>query len=245
MADYLPNHIPAKSRWLHSIFATGILAYGAWGVWVDDLFLPGKRGPGIHLHGTPAWVMFGAMACASTLMVLVVVDHYDRRNNERGYKRAGEWLGMVMGALFVLALVLHLVQAFETRQAREAALPPGATTVIDGADFDQRQQAIAKRAQSPEVDAYDEVVALPMSKAAFACRLPGQSAYGGYTRFVVLARVSAAGDLSDVAVQPLTAFSDCMAGKLRATRLPPPPATTDADGFPLLFVFNLSFAPQG
>ena len=239
MADYLPNHIPAKSRWLHSIFALGILAYGAWGVWVDDLFLPGRRGPGIHLHGTPAWVMFGAMACASALMVLVVVDHYDRRNNERDYKRAGEWLGLVMGALFFLALALHLVQAFETRQAREAALPPGPTTVIDGANFDQRQRAIARQPRTPEGDAYEAAVARPLSEAAFACRQPGQSAYGGYKRFVVLARVSPAGDLSDVAVQPLTAFSDCMAGKLRATRLPPPPATADADGFPLTFVFNL------
>ena len=52
--------------------------------------------------------------------------------------------------------------------------------------------------------------------------------------------VSPAGQLSDLAVQPLTAFSDCMAGKLRSTRLPPPPASADADGFPLLFVFNLS-----
>lgn len=239
MTEYLPNHIPAKSRWLHSIFALGILAYGAWGVWVDDLFLPGRRGPGIHLHGTPAWVMFGAMACASLLMLLVVVDHYDRRNNERDYKRAGEWLGMVMGALFVLALVLHLVQARDTRLAREAAAPQGPTTVIQGADFDRQQQAIARRPRTPEADAYEAVVARPISEAAFACQLPGQSAYGGYTRFVVLARVSPTGDLSTVAVQPLTAFSDCMAGKLRSTRLPPPPASTEADGFPLLFVFNL------
>jgi len=31
-----------------------------------------------------------------------------------------------------------------------------------------------------------------------------------------------------------------MADKLRTTRLPTPPATSDADGFPLLFVFELS-----
>jgi hypothetical protein len=31
-----------------------------------------------------------------------------------------------------------------------------------------------------------------------------------------------------------------MAGKLRNTRLPVPPATLEPDGFPLLFVFNLS-----
>lgn len=240
MTAYTPNHIPAKSRWLHSIFALGIVAYGAWGVWVDDLFLPGRRGPGIHLHGTPAWVMFGAMTCASALMALVVVDHYDRRNNEHNYKAIASVISWVMGGLFFAALGLHLVQARDTRVAREAAAPQGPTTVIQGADFDRRQQAIARRPRTPEADAYEAVAARPISEAAFACQMPGQSAYGGYSRFVVLARVSAAGDLSDVAVQPLTAFSDCMAGKLRSTRLPPPPASADADGFPLLFVFNLS-----
>ena len=240
MTDYTPNHIPAKSRWLHSILATGILAHGAWGVWVDDLYVPGRRSTGLHLHGMPAWVMFGAMACASALMVLVVVDHYDRRNNERNYKRAGEWLGMAMGTLFVLALALHLAQAFETRQAREAAAPAVATLVIDGADFNPRQRAIALRPRTPEADAYEAVVAGPISEVAFSCQQPGLSAYGGYTRFVVLARVSPAGNLSEVAVQPLTAFSGCMARKLRTARLPRPPATTDADGFALMFVFNLS-----
>ena len=240
MTDYTPNHIPAKSRWLHSIFALGILAYGAWGVWVDDLFLPGRRGPGIHLHGTPAWVMFGAMACASLMMLLVVVDHYDRRNNEHNYKAIASVVSWVMGGLFFAALGLHLMQARDTRAARETDAPKGPTTVIDGADFSRRQQAIARRPRTPEADAYEAAVAGPISEAAFACRQPGQSAYGGYTRFVVLARVSPGGQLSDLAVQPLTAFSDCMADKLRITRLPPPPASADTDGFPLLFVFNLS-----
>lgn len=240
MTAYQPNHIPAKARWLHLVFAIGILAYGAWGVWVDDLYVPGRRGPGIHLQGTAAWLMFGAMAGASSLMALVVVDHYDRRNNERDYKTWSERLAVVMGALFVLSMGAHLMQAKDARPAKEAAMPKAPALKIEGADFDRRQRAIANRPRSPETDAYDAVVARPVSEAVFACRQPGQTAYGGYSRFVVLARVSPTGELSDVAVQPLTAFSECLAGKLRNARLPPPPPSADADGFPLLFVFNVS-----
>lgn len=240
MARYQPNHIPARSRWLHAIFALGIVAYGAWGLWVDDLYVPGRRGPGIHLTSYAAWLMFGAMASASTLMALVVVDHYDQRNNERDYKRGAERAATVMGGLFVFSLVAHLVQVSGKTRPGDADYPGGPTVTLHGAEFDRRQRAIAERPRTPEVDAYEAVVARPISEPAIACRRLGQAAQGGHTRFVVLGRVSPAGELSDVAVQPTTAFAECLAGKLRTVRLPPPPATTDANGFPLLFVFNLS-----
>ena len=240
MAQYQPNHIPARSRWLHAIFAIGILAYGAWGLWVDDLYLPGRRGPGIHLKSYAAWLMFGAMASASTLMALVVVDHYDQRNNERDYKRGAERAATVMGALFVFALVAHLMQVRGQPRGSDSARSTGPTMNLQGADFDRRQRAIADRPRTAEVDAYEAVVARPISDAAFACRQLGQADQGGFSRFVVLARVSTAGDLSELAVQPTAPFSDCMVDKLRTTRLPTPPATSDADGFPLLFVFTLS-----
>ena len=240
MSAYQPNHIPARSRWLHAIFALGILAYGAWGLWVDDLYVPGRRGPGIHLKSYAAWLMFGAMASASALMALVVVDHYDQRNNERDYKRGAERAATVMGALFVFSLVAHLVQVSGKTRPGDADYSGGPTITLHGADFDRRQRAIADRPRTAEVDAYEAVVARPISDAAFACRRLGQVAQAGFSRFVVLARVSSAGDLSELAVQPTAPFSDCMVDKLRNARLPAPPATTDADGFPLLFVFNLS-----
>lgn len=239
MAAYQPNHIPAKSRWLHAIFALGILAYGAWGLWVDDLYVPGRRGPGIHLHGYAAWLMFGAMASASTLMAMVVVDHYDQRNNERDYKRGAERMATIMGALFVFSLVAHLMQVRDTPRPGDGTQASGPTLTLHGADFDRRQRAIAQRPRSPGMEAYDATVAGPISETVFACRQPGQTAQGGYTRFAVLGRVGPAGDFTEVGVQPASGFSECLADRLRALRLPPPPPTADPEGFPLMFVFSL------
>ncbi len=35
----------------------GLFAYFLFGVISGDLYLPGKRGPGIHLHGLAAWLV--------------------------------------------------------------------------------------------------------------------------------------------------------------------------------------------
>jgi hypothetical protein len=81
-----PNHIPVGERIGNIIFSSILLIYGTVGVFIDDLYIPGKRNPGIHFHGEPAWIMYGAFVCASANMLSVVVDHYDERNNETNYK---------------------------------------------------------------------------------------------------------------------------------------------------------------
>jgi hypothetical protein len=84
---YTPNHIPQAERVIHVLRSALLLAYGTYGVWVNDIYFPGRRSPGIHLHDAPAWIMWGAMVCACLVMLSVVVDHYDRRNNETNYQR--------------------------------------------------------------------------------------------------------------------------------------------------------------
>jgi hypothetical protein len=83
---YTPNHIPAKERMQNIIFSILLFAYGSYGVWVNDLYIPGKRSKGIHLHDVPAWIMYGAIICACLVMFSVVINYYDKRNNEAGYK---------------------------------------------------------------------------------------------------------------------------------------------------------------
>ena len=101
---YIPNQIPLNQRVMHVLLSLVLFAYGGYGVWVNDLYLPGKR-RGVHLHDTPAWIMYGAMTCACLVMLSVVLDHYDRRNNERHYRafaKVGEFAGW---SLFGLSLV--------------------------------------------------------------------------------------------------------------------------------------------
>ncbi|GBG14975.1 uncharacterized protein NMK_2576 [Novimethylophilus kurashikiensis] len=72
------------------------------------MYIPGKRTPGTHFHGEPAWLLYAAMICASLNMLSVVVDHYDIRNNEINYKRFAKVTQFLGWGLFILALVLDL-----------------------------------------------------------------------------------------------------------------------------------------
>jgi hypothetical protein len=105
---HTPNHIPASERALHVLFSLLLFAYGSYGLWVDDLYIPGKRSRGIHLHDVPAWVMYGAMICACAVMLSVVIDHYDKRNNETNYRLFANVAKYCGWALFVLSLVLAI-----------------------------------------------------------------------------------------------------------------------------------------
>jgi hypothetical protein len=102
---YIPNQIPAGERLTHVMLSLALFAYGSYGVWVNDLYVPGKRGRGVHLHDTPAWVMYGAMICAGLVTLSIVADHYDRRNNERHYRAfaaVGEGAGWTLFAISLL-----------------------------------------------------------------------------------------------------------------------------------------------
>jgi hypothetical protein len=106
---YLPNHIAAGERVGYLIFAAALLAYGSYGVWVNDFHLPSRRG-GIHLHGMAAWCMYGAVACGSLVLLLLVVDHYDRRDNEIKYWLAGRTLKGIGWVCFLVSLAIEMVR---------------------------------------------------------------------------------------------------------------------------------------
>ena len=108
--NYTPNHIPEKERITLTIFSVLLFAYGTYGVWANDLYIPGKRSRGIHLHDVPAWIMYGAMITACLVMLSIVIDHYDRRNNETNYRafaEAGKYAGW---GLFALSLIMAIIR---------------------------------------------------------------------------------------------------------------------------------------
>lgn len=72
----VPNQIPPNERLMHIGLSVLLLAYGTYGLWVNGLYVPGRR-RGVHFHDTPAWLLYGAIVCA--VMMSVVLDHYDRR----------------------------------------------------------------------------------------------------------------------------------------------------------------------
>ena len=107
---YIPNHISTKDRMTYVGFSILLAAYGSYGIWVNDIYIPGKRSRGIHLHDVPAWVMYGAIICACLVMLSVIADHYDNRNNEKHYRAfadAGKYIGWT---LFGISLIMALFQ---------------------------------------------------------------------------------------------------------------------------------------
>lgn len=105
-----PNSFNLGERVMNTLLALALLAYGAYGLFVDDLYLPGRRSrSGVHLHGTPAWIMYGAFICAAAVLLALVIDHYDRRNNEHHYETFKHWAGRAGLAFFVVALLWHVL----------------------------------------------------------------------------------------------------------------------------------------
>jgi TRAP-type C4-dicarboxylate transport system permease small subunit len=107
---YTPNQIPAQTRKQNALFSLLLFSYGTYGVWVNDLYIPGKRSKGIHLHDVPAWIMYGAILCACMVMLSVIVDHYDKRNNEAAYQAFGKIFKFLGWGFLGLSLVMALIR---------------------------------------------------------------------------------------------------------------------------------------
>lgn len=105
---HTPNHIPIRTRFFYILYSAALLLYAGYGLWTDDIYIPGKRSEGMHLHGPAAWSMAGAFAMGALNLIAVVIDHFDTRNNETNYRLIGKvtaWLGY---GLLGLTLVLYV-----------------------------------------------------------------------------------------------------------------------------------------
>jgi hypothetical protein len=111
--SYTPNHIPLSHRWGYGLLGAAVMAYGSYGLWVDEIFLPGKRGRGMHFHGIDAWLLYGAILCLAANCLAVIVDHFDTRNNETNYRRFAKVTALLGYGLFGLAILHRIVVALQ------------------------------------------------------------------------------------------------------------------------------------
>jgi len=104
-----PNSVSLSERIFNLTLAIALLAQGVLGVYFAEVRLtPPKQRGAILLKEGPAWLMAAAMIVGALVLVSVVVDHYDRRQNERSYK-IFRWLCVRLGlCLFVASLIAHL-----------------------------------------------------------------------------------------------------------------------------------------
>lgn len=107
---YIPNRIPFRKRVLNIFLSLILIIYGSHGIYTNDLYIIGKRG-GLHLHDGPAFMMFAAFLCGSLVMLSVVIDHYDKRNNEQKYKSFASFFEITGWWLFVISLIWFLTRS--------------------------------------------------------------------------------------------------------------------------------------
>ena len=103
---FTPNHIKWTTRLYYVIASVSLFSYGAYGIYINDLFLPARRGGGTHFHDTPAFVLFGAFICGCLYMISVVIDHYDKRDNEDRYHDFGVIMKYLGISLLIAAMFL-------------------------------------------------------------------------------------------------------------------------------------------
>ena len=111
MAKYKPNFVPLGVRILNGVLASILIGYGTWGLYVNDLPLPDKRGRVLHLSDEPLWIMYSALICGALVYLSEIVDHYDKRNNERAYKAFTKYISWLGWYLFATTLILWIYQA--------------------------------------------------------------------------------------------------------------------------------------
>ena len=104
-----PNDVPLSVRIYSVVLAVLLLAYGVAGFVNDRLELATAKGSGgrLLLHGGPAWLLGSAVIVGALLLLSLVVDHYDRRNNEHWYRRVRKALLYLGFALFAAALTSY------------------------------------------------------------------------------------------------------------------------------------------
>ncbi|GAB5382604.1 MAG: hypothetical protein Alis3KO_32420 [Aliiglaciecola sp.] len=108
--NYLPNEIPLKNRIANSIISFAIVGYGGYGLHINELWVPLSRQSSIVLSGLSAVIMFMAIIFACVTMLIEVVDHYDKRDNEHTYYRFAKYFYILANVAFAIAVIVGLAQ---------------------------------------------------------------------------------------------------------------------------------------
>lgn len=102
--NYIPNSISVTDRLCNFLLALAFIIYGSYGVYKNQLYVPSRRGDGIYLSGESAWIMYSALICGFLYFLTIVIDHYDKRDNEIKYFMFGKnvkLIGMILAGIAV------------------------------------------------------------------------------------------------------------------------------------------------
>ena len=119
MDERSPNKIPKSTRIFNTLWAAFLLGLCCYAFIKGSLVYPGVRGSGpVELSGV-SLILFGIGLISGALnAVLVVVDHYDKRDNEFLYKQ----MAKVLNVIGVIAIVLAFGYQFIVSQESAVVL---------------------------------------------------------------------------------------------------------------------------
>jgi hypothetical protein len=111
-AAFTPNRVSLVDRLGSVLLILVIGAYTLWSLERNDFPVNIAKGAPLHLHGIAAWLMVGAASSVVAVLISVLLDHYDRRDNEAAYRQFVR-VGSVLGwSLCGSALVVHFLAGF-------------------------------------------------------------------------------------------------------------------------------------
>ena len=101
--------LPLEIRVFYLVSSAFLLCYGAYGLYVGDLFVRAGASRGIRFHGMPAWFMYAAFVFASLAMLSHVARHYDRSADLVRYRRFAKVAEIMAWSSFACAGALLVI----------------------------------------------------------------------------------------------------------------------------------------
>lgn len=107
--QYTPNKIEIEERMFNIIISIILITMGILAIYYNSfpLLIPGKRmhGVKIMLHSEPLWIFLLVLVCAVLFLLSVVVDHIDKRDNERKYAIFANLMKKLMWIFLWISLI--------------------------------------------------------------------------------------------------------------------------------------------
>lgn len=102
---HTPNPISTKERTKYIVLAAAMLIYATFAWYRGEVYIPGRSGSSIRFTGTACTLIYCGLIAGAASCISVVVDHYDKRNNEANYQKFAMVTRTVSIALLALGTV--------------------------------------------------------------------------------------------------------------------------------------------
>ena len=108
--EFKPNSYSKSKRILNILLIFFLLAYGLYGIYSGELYLPLGRRTEVILFGDSIYIAFSSFILGIIYLLTEIVDHYDKRDNENIYLRVKAGYQVFGLLIFIYAILINAVQ---------------------------------------------------------------------------------------------------------------------------------------